>query len=171
MTQTVHCILLNADYTYLNAVDWKRAMRLMVKGKVQVLKYSERIIRTAEGMIVKIPAVMKLMKLIRILYRTKVPFSKRNVFIRDGFQCAYCGKEDRRLTLDHIIPRSKGGINEFENCVAACQSCNNLKSNRTPRQANMRLRVRPVQPTISEFLRLKVRKLGIDDILKDFGIY
>lgn len=166
-----NCILLNADYTFLNIVDWKRAMCLMTKGKIQVLRYSEKIIRTAEGLVIKIPAVMKLIKIIRTLYRTKVPFSKRNIFIRDGFKCAYCGDYRGRLTVDHIIPKSRGGKTDFENCVTSCKPCNNWKGNRFPREANMSIRVKAVQPTIAEFLMLKIKQLGIDDILKDVGIY
>lgn len=165
------CILLNADYTYLNVVDWKRAMCLMIKGKVQVLKHSARIIRTAEGIIIKVPAVMKLIKLIRALYVNRVPFSKKNILVRDGFKCAYCGAERQRLTIDHIIPKSKGGKANFENCVSSCKPCNNKKGDRTPREAQMFLKVKAYQPTISEFLRLRVKKLGINDVLRDMGIY
>ncbi len=165
------CILLNADYTYLNVVDWKRAMCLMIKGKVQVVKHSKRIVRTAEGIIIKVPAVMKLIKLIRALYVNRVPFSKKNIFVRDGFKCAYCGAERQWLTIDHIIPKSKGGKANFENCVSCCKPCNNKKGGRTPREAQMYLKVKAYQPTISEFLRLKVKKLGINDILRDMGIY
>ena len=71
------CVLLNADYTFLNIVNWKRAMCLMAKGKVQVIKHSVRLIRTAQGLAVKVPAVMRLIKLIRILYINRVPFSKK----------------------------------------------------------------------------------------------
>ncbi len=166
-----NCILLNADYGFLNVVDWRRAMCLVAKGKVQVLRYSEKIVRTAEGVIYKIPAVMKLIKLIRTLYRTRVPFCKKNVLIRDGFMCAYCGKKRERLTLDHIIPRSRGGATDFDNCVAACKSCNNLKGDKTPREAGMQLGIKVYQPTISEFLRLKVQKLGINKVLREIGIY
>lgn len=165
------CVLLNADYSFLNVVNWKRAMCLMAKGKVQVLRHSERIVRTAEGIIVKIPAVMKLIKLIRTLYVNRIPFSKKNVLVRDGFQCAYCGTERQKLTIDHIIPKSKGGKATFENCVTSCKPCNNKKGDRTPREANMYLKVKAYQPTISEFLRLKVKKLGIKDVLRDLGIY
>jgi 5-methylcytosine-specific restriction endonuclease McrA len=144
---------------------------LVVKGKVQVLKQSERIIRTAGGIIIKVPAVMKLIKFIRTLYINRVPFSKKNVLVRDGFKCAYCGAERQRLTIDHIIPKSKGGKADFENCVSSCKPCNNKKGDRTPREALMYLKVKAYQPTISEFLRLKVKKLGINDILRDMGIY
>ena len=166
-----HCILLNADYTYLNVVHWKRAICLQAKGKVEVLKNSAKTVKSSSGAIFKVPAVMRLIKLIRTIYRTGVAFCKKNVFIRDGFKCAYCGAEKLRLTIDHIIPKSRGGKSNFENCVAACKPCNIKKGHQTPREANMFLKVRPVQPTISEFLRLKLQKLGINDLLRDLGVY
>ncbi len=166
-----NCILLNADYSFLNVVDWKRAMRLIANGKVQVLKYSETIIRSAEGIIIKIPAVMKLIKLVRALYRSRVPFSKKNVLVRDRFKCAYCGNDKEKLTIDHIIPKSRGGRTNFENCIACCRKCNNKKGDKTPGEAHMYIKVKPYQPTISEFLRLKMGSLGINEVLKDFGIY
>ena len=165
------CVLLNADYTFLNVVNWKRAMCLIAKGKVQVLRHSQRLIRTAEGLAVKVPSVMRLIKLIRTLYINRVPFSKKNVLIRDGFRCAYCGDEKRKLTIDHIIPKSRGGKTDFENCVASCKSCNNKKGSKIPSEANMFLKVKAYQPTIAEFLRLKVKKLGINTVLKDLGVY
>ena len=165
------CVLLNADYTFLNVVNWRRAICLITKGKVQVLRHSERLIRTAEGLAFKVPAVLRLIKLIRTLYINRVPFSKKNVLIRDGFKCAYCGGVKRKLTIDHIIPKSRGGKTDFENCVSSCKSCNNKKGNKTPSEANMYLKVKAYQPTIAEFLRLKVKKLGINKVLKDLGVY
>jgi 5-methylcytosine-specific restriction endonuclease McrA len=146
-------------------------MCLIAKGKVQVLRHSERVIRSGEGLAIKVPAVMKLIKLIRTLYINRVPFSKKNVIVRDGFKCAYCGSDRERLTIDHIIPKSKGGKTDFENCVSSCKPCNNKKGNKTPNEARMYLKVKPFQPTISEFLRIKMKKLGINNILKEFGIY
>jgi len=167
----MHCVLLNADYSFLNMVSWKRAMCLVAKGKVQVLSYSERIIRGAEGAIFKAPAVMRLIKLIRTIYRARVPFSKRNVLIRDGFRCVYCGAGGPMLTVDHIVPVSRGGASSFENCVACCRSCNMAKGCRTPNEACMYLKKRPYQPTISEFLRMKFKQLGLEGLLRDCGIY
>ena len=166
-----HCILLNADYTFLNLVDYRRAICLMTKGKVQVLRYSERCIHGAEGLVVRVPAVMKLIKLIRTLYKLRVPFSKKNVLIRDGFRCAYCGRKSERLTIDHIVPKSKGGSTTFENCVASCKPCNNSKGDKPCSQAGMYPKTKAFQPTISEFLRLKLKNLGIEEFLRDAGIY
>ncbi len=89
------CILLNADYTYLNVVDWKRAMCLMIKGKVQVIKHSKRIVRTAEGIIIKVPAVMKLIKLIRALYVNRVPFSKKMFSLETVSNVLIAGRKDK----------------------------------------------------------------------------
>ena len=165
-----NCVILNGDYSYLNTVSWQKAMKLIVKGKVTVVKYTESVIRTAENVIIKIPAVMKLMKLIRTIYRTKVPFSKKNVMVRDGFICQYCGS-DKQLTIDHVRPRCRGGKSTFENCVTACKSCNNKKSNKLPSEIHMYLKKQPVCPTIAEFTRIKAIKSGVYNILKDLGVY
>ena len=124
-----HCILLNADYTFLNVVHWKRAVCLIAKGKVEVLKDSSVTVRSSAGAIFKIPAVMRLIKLIRTIYRTGVAFCKKNIFIRDGFKCAYCGTTKMRLTIDHIIPKSRGGQSTFENCVSMLDPSNRLFQN------------------------------------------
>jgi len=169
-------ILLNADYSFLGNVGWQKAVCLMVKGKTEVLKYSERIIKNFDGSVVmRIPLVLKLVKFIRTLYRTAVPFSKRNVLIRDKFQCVYCGekfkKKTKKLTIDHIVPKSKGGKSTFENCCASCKPCNLKKGNRLCREANMFPKVKITQPTINQFLLLKMKELGINSILKELEIY
>jgi 5-methylcytosine-specific restriction endonuclease McrA len=168
MTQ---CVLLNVDYTFLNLVNWKRAVCLMAKGKVEVVKDSRRTIRNCSGVELKVPAVMRLVKLIRTIYRTSVTFTKRNILIRDRFRCAYCGGRKEKLSIDHIIPKSRGGKMNFENCVAACKPCNLKKGGRTPREARMYLKTKPYQPTISEFLRLKFENLGLHDVLQELGIF
>ncbi|RPJ80384.1 MAG: HNH endonuclease [Deltaproteobacteria bacterium] len=159
----LQCVLLNADYSFLNTVDWKRAVRLMIKKKVEVIQFSDRCIQGIEGVTIKLPAVMRLSRLIRTIYRSHVPFSKKNTLMRDGFCCAYCGLKIKQLTIDHIIPRSRGGKTSYENCVASCRNCNTLKGCRTPGEAGMSLRVKPYQPTIFEFIRIKVKLLGMDD--------
>jgi len=164
------CVILNGDYTYLNTVSWQKALKLLYKGKATVLKYADSAVKTAEDILVKIPAVMKLLKIIRTIYRTKVPFSKKNVMIRDGFTCQYC-RATRELTIDHVIPVSRGGKSEFENCVAACKTCNGKKGDKLPSEAQLYLKKKPVAPTISEFTRLKALKAGIFDVLKDLGVY
>lgn len=163
-------IILNGDYTYLNSVTWKRAIRLVIKGKTEVLRYGDKVLNCADGSVMKIPSVMKLMKVIRMIYRNRVPYSRKNVLTRDNNRCVYCGSTED-LSVDHIIPSSRGGKSSFENCVASCRPCNNKKNDRTPTEAKMYMRVRPYAPTISEFFRIKMKQLDIDKFLKELGVY
>lgn len=167
----MQCVLLNSDYTFLNIVDWKRAICLVVKNKVQIVSYTEKTVRGAEGMVMRVPAVIKLIKFIRAIYRAKVHFNKRNVLIRDKYTCAYCDTRTRDLTIDHIIPRSRGGKSDFDNCVTSCKPCNSKKGGHTPSEVRMYLKKKPYQPTISEFLRIKLSSMGIDDLLNHLGAY
>jgi 5-methylcytosine-specific restriction endonuclease McrA len=164
------CVILNGDYSYLNTVSWQKAIKLLYKGKASVLKYTDVVIKTAENVMMKIPAVMKLIKIVRTIYRAKVPFSKKNIMIRDRFKCQYCGAT-KELTIDHVIPVSRGGKTSFENCVAACKECNGKKGNKLPSEAQLYIKKRPVAPTISEFTRIKAEKAGIFDLLQELGIY
>jgi len=159
-------VLLNADYSFLNTVDYKKAMCFIAKGKIEVIKYSKKVIRTIDK-VIRIPLVVRLIKFIRTIYKTKVPYSKRNVFIRDGYRCSYCGVENVILTIDHIVPKSRGGKSCFENCVASCRICNLKKGNKMCSEVKMFPKANNVAPTISEFLRLRMEKLGIEDIIKN----
>ncbi len=164
------CIILNGDFSYLCTVSWKRAINLVLAEKVKVLKYSDHVINCVEKAF-KAPAVVALIKIVRMVYRHKVPYSKKNVLARDQHRCAYCGAKSKTLTIDHIIPRSRGGKTDFDNCVACCKKCNDLKAARTPREASMTLLKRPFQPTISEFMRLKLKSSGLYEFLTEFGLY
>jgi 5-methylcytosine-specific restriction endonuclease McrA len=140
-----------------------------VKDKVKVLKYTDKIVKCGTECY-KIPAVIRLIQLVRSIYRSKVPFTKKNIMIRDGYRCVYCGTSDN-LTIDHIIPQSRGGKTDFENCTTSCRVCNNKKGSRTPNEAHMPMHKKAYQPTIAEFLMIKLRNLGIDSVLRDLGIY
>ena len=163
-------IVLNGDYSFLNTVNWRRGVILALTERIEVLKYTDKILHTANGLEIKIPLVVKLIKVIRMIYRNRVPYSKKNVLTRDNNQCAYCGSK-HDLSVDHVIPASRGGKSSFENCVAACRICNNKKNDRTPTEAKMYMRVKPYAPTISEFFRIRMKQLGIDIFLKDIGVY
>ena len=161
-------IVLNADYGFLNTVNWKKAFNMLIKEKVEVIKYADNMVSSADGQVYKIPAILRLLKLIRTVYRNKVPFSKKNVMVRDGFTCQYCGVKNTRLTIDHVYPKSKGGKSSFENCTTSCKECNNKKGDRLCREVKMYPKKIPNAPTISEFLMLKMKTLGIKEILNDF---
>lgn len=157
-------IVLNAGYDFLGLVSWKRAMVLLFSGKVEVVKESNRYIKTVKTTY-RVPAVVRLLKFIRQIYKREVPFSRRNILIRDAHVCQYCGREfsSGELTMDHIIPKAHGGGNEWTNVVACCRACNMRKGDRTPREASMRLMRRPFKPTIAEFFNLYMqRKFGVE---------
>lgn len=160
-------VILNADYTYLNTVSTKKALCLLAKGKTEVLKHSGRVIRTAMGLVMRVPSIMRLIKMIRTLYKARVPFSKKNVMVRDGFKCAYCGIDNVRLTIDHIVPKARGGKSTFENCVASCKPCNSRKGHKSCREARMFPKARAHQPTVMEFLQLKMKAQGINKIIDE----
>jgi 5-methylcytosine-specific restriction endonuclease McrA len=157
-------VVLNAGYEFMGLVSWRRAMTLMFSGKVEVIKESESVVRTVSRTF-RIPAVIRLLKFIRQMYRREVPFSRKNVLVRDVFTCQYCGHyfASNELTVDHVIPKVQGGENRWNNVVACCRICNVKKGGRTPRQAGMSLVRQPFKPTIMEFLNLYLtRKFGVN---------
>jgi 5-methylcytosine-specific restriction endonuclease McrA len=165
------CVLLNGDYSFLCTIDVRKAFKLVFANKVNVLKFSDRMIQGVQKAF-KIPAVIVLIKVVRSVYRGRVPFSKKNVLIRDRYQCAYCGNRGgNELTIDHVIPKSRGGKTDFDNCVASCRKCNNKKDARTPSEAGVRLMKRPYQPTISEFIKIRLKQSGAYAYLVELGIY
>lgn len=164
-------IVLNTDMTILGTTHWKRAMILIAKGKAEVLAEDTEI---RIHPTVLMPKVIRLITAIRNLWRTQVPWSKANVHVRDMYTCQYCDTKLKRnkATIDHVIPQAQGGKNKWDNTVTACFPCNNKKRDRTPREANMSLRKGlPHQPTIMEFLIRKVKSEGLDEVLKELGIY
>jgi 5-methylcytosine-specific restriction endonuclease McrA len=157
-------IVLNAGYEFMGLVSWQRALTLLFTGKVEVVKESNRCVRTVSRTF-RVPAVIRLIKFIRQIYRREVPFSRKNILTRDGFSCQYCGRDFQSgdLTVDHIVPKVQGGPNEWTNVVACCRACNIKKGGRTPRQAGMQLVRKPFKPTIMEFLNLYLkRRFGVD---------
>lgn len=162
-------ILLNNDYNFLGIIDWKRAVTLIVTGKVEVLKTTDKLIRNAERTVeIMLPKVVRLINLARKIYKAKVPYSKKNVIVRDQYVCQYCGDQVlNRMTIDHVIPSSRGGKTSFENCVACCRSCNSKKANRLPHECGMFPSKTPYRPTIMEFVTLKMKSLGVDKTLKE----
>lgn len=164
--------LLNADYTIIGIINWKKAIKLICKGKVEVLKTSVRNITNYDKTItLYIPEIIRLIKFVRSIWKRKVPFNKKNIAIRDNFTCQYCGKSIKTDgTIDHVVPRSKGGLSSFDNCVLACLPCNNKKDDRLSSVAKMYPRNQPYTPTISQFIQLHVKNVGLSESLSQFGI-
>lgn len=167
-TKMERVILLNADYKFISEISWRRALKLIHKGNAEVLKYSNRVVRTATHEFI-LPRVMKLVNFIKGIYNKVVKFSRTCVFVRDQYTCQYCGKNGR-VQIEHIVPKSRGGKLSFDNCVAACQKCNSKKAQRTPEEAGMQLLRKPYTPTVMDFLVLFMRSNKIDRELKSLNL-
>jgi 5-methylcytosine-specific restriction endonuclease McrA len=139
-------LLLNSTFEPLLVVSWKKAIVLLVRGKVEVLEEYDRAIRGVT-ISLKLPAVIRLKTHIR--KRTPiVKFSRQNLYTRDKVKCQYCGShfEPSALTYDHVVPRSRGGQTDWTNVVTCCLPCNLKKGGRTPEEAGMRLIRKPRAP-------------------------
>ncbi len=137
-------MVLNASYEYLNVTSVKRAMKLLYKNKAEVVEtVSDKVITTASQSF-RFPSVIRMLYYIRRPFK-EVPLTRKNILLRDRYTCQYCGKPGN--TVDHVVPRSRGGEDSWTNCVCACSSCNRRKNNRTPSEAGMTLLWKPRRPS------------------------
>ena len=149
-------LVLNATYEPLCRIPWQRAITLLFNGKVEVVdEYEDKTIR-AVTFELKMPSVVRFLKFLK-RRKAVIRFSRENVYARDHGQCQYCSRAVSRseATYDHVVPRALGGKTCWDNIVIACVACNQKKGGRTPEQARMKLKVRPVKPEkLPETLRL-----------------
>jgi len=104
------------------------------------------------------PSIIRLSFFVSVPYK-KVVLTRKNILRRDNYKCAYCGRSDLPLTIDHIVPKAKGGTDSWENLICACTLCNNKKGDRTPVQARMEMLYRPFKPSHIMFIKNVVGKL------------
>ena len=135
-------LVLNASYEPLNITSWKRATVLMLKGKAETLEEdpTHKIKKD-----LKAPTVIRLRQFIKIPYR-EIPLTRKYILQRDNNCCQYCGEKRNKLSIDHVIPRSRGGSDSWENVTTACLSCNLMKGSQTPEEAKMPLKNKPYKP-------------------------
>lgn len=137
-----HVLVLNASYEPLNITTWRRAVVMVLKGKAEGLEHDPAR-RIREDTL--LPTVIRLRHFVRVPYKP-LPLTRRNLFHRDGHRCQYCGASAEQLSVDHVVPRSRGGLDTWENVTTACLPCNVRKGNRTPREAAMPLLRPPHRP-------------------------
>lgn len=149
-------LLLNASFEPLKVISWQRAITMFFLGKVEVIEEYDQEIRSI-SLVIKAPAVVRLLRYISI-GRKAPPLCRSNVLARDGLECQYCGapQSSREATLDHVVPRSQGGKTTWDNVVCCCVSCNRKKGGRTPREAQMNLRTKPVRPEWLPVLQVRL---------------
>jgi 5-methylcytosine-specific restriction endonuclease McrA len=155
-------LVLNATYEPINVTAVRRAIVLVLKGVATAEEEDGQFIHSAQ-FAARVPSVIRLVEFRRIPYQTRA-LSRRNVLLRDRHTCQFCGHvmPAHELTLDHVIPRSRGGHTDWDNLVACCHRCNNLKGDRQPEEAGLRL-LRPPRPFTLHTSRQIMRMLGRSD--------
>jgi len=138
-------LVLNQSYEALNICRVRRAVVLLYQNKAEMLENGSGFIHSA-NLEFPVPSVIRLAFMVKRLPRFERKLTRFEVFKRDRYTCQYCGRETRQLTLDHVIPRYRGGQHTWENVVSACVRCNRRKAGRTPLEAGMRLIRQPSRP-------------------------
>ena len=146
-------LVLNASYEPLNVCSLRRAHVLVFKGKAEVVEELDRPLCSATA-VFPWPHVIRLVNYVRVPRLVQRKISRRALFARDDWRCVYCGESGGRLTLDHVIPRSRGGESVWENVVTSCAPCNLRKGNRLLEEISMALRRPPRPPAPALFIRL-----------------
>jgi 5-methylcytosine-specific restriction endonuclease McrA len=139
-----YALVLNATYEPIGVVPGRRALLLVLAAKAIQLEAGDALLHST-SVTVSVPVVVKLTRFVKIPYRTVVPLTRRGVFLRDGGRCVYC--EAPATSLDHVVPRSRGGGHSWDNVVSCCRRCNHVKADRTVAELGWRLRRPPHTPT------------------------
>lgn len=147
--KSCHALVLNADYRPLSYFPlslwpWQETVKAVCLDRVDIVSEYDREVRSP-GFAMRLPSVVALKKYVPPAKRPA--FTRFNVFLRDSFECQYCGSDDE-LTFDHLIPRARGGRTTWDNVVTACAPCNLAKGQRLEHQCGMHPRTRPFMPTV-----------------------
>jgi len=153
-----HVLVLNASYEPLNVCTVRRAHVLVYKGKAEVIEHLDQPLRSATGSFIR-PHVIRLVTYVRVPRAIQRKISRRALFARDGWRCVYCGGAGGRLTLDHVVPRSRGGESTWENVVTSCAPCNLRKGNRSLEESGLKLHTLPRAPAPALFIKLAAPKI------------
>lgn len=141
-------LVLNASFEPINVIGQNRAVVLILNGKAESVLDTDRLCGSGSGgTVLMFPSVIRLTTMADVPRIRQVPLSRRALFQRDRHTCQYCGETPPALEVEHIIPKAKGGKNNWLNVVAACRTCNARKRDRTPEEAGMKLLSKPFAPT------------------------
>jgi len=147
-------LVLNATYEPINVCTVRRATVLVLKSKAEIVERGNRKLHS-ERMALERPVVIRLITYVRVprdVHRRKI--TRKAVLARDSWTCQYCGQRKPGLTVDHVIPRSRGGTSAWDNIVASCAACNRRKGNRLPREVQMHPRNNPRPPGPTVFIQI-----------------
>lgn len=154
-------LVLNSDYSPLNITSVRQGFKLVYKGKAEVLKSDDNPIVAGYKQFVR-PLIIRLLNYVKFRLRT-LRVNRKRIYERDHNKCGYCSST-RNLTIDHIIPKSRGGDNSWSNLITCCYSCNLRKADRTPEEANMKLLVKPYEPSVNS----RILEGGVGKVWTEF---
>lgn len=137
-------LVLNQNYEPLHVATVRRALVLWLSGKAEILETYEHEVASAQRRF-PAPSVIRLLSLVKHP-PVRVKLCRREVFLRDNYTCQYCGVRTHDLTIDHVVPRSRGGPHTWENVVSACRTCNHRKGGKSLAEARMQLLRQPFEP-------------------------
>ncbi|MFQ6607531.1 MAG: HNH endonuclease [Fidelibacterota bacterium] len=149
-------LVLNQNYQPLLVCTARRAICMMYLGKVELVETYRDFVHSP-SVVFPLPSVIKLGQYIHS-HKNDIVLSRKNVLKRDQHQCQYCGRKSVPMTLDHVLPKERGGSDSWENLVSCCQECNRKKGNRTPEEAKMPLLRHPKKPNRIYYIRQFVKK-------------
>ena len=147
-----HVLVLNQNYEPMTITNVKRAVVLAYLGKAEIIENYNGLKICSISLCYPLPSIVRLNRYIRVPNK-RIILSRKNIIKRDGHQCQYCGTKEGPVTVDHIVPKRFGGQDTWENLVCACTKCNSKKRDRTPEEANMKLRTKPQKPNHIFFIR------------------
>ena len=160
----MNVLVLNNTFEPLQILTLQKALKLLMKEKAEIIKIiPDRVIRSVSSSMVW-PSVIRLFKYIKHQKRS-LPYSRRNILVRDKFICSYCGKSNTKMTVDHIIPTSRGGKTSWENVVACCERCNTRKGNKMLYEVDMKLSFTPRKPSPLMFIKYVKTRAEWDEFL------
>jgi 5-methylcytosine-specific restriction endonuclease McrA len=144
-------LILNQNYEPMSVINVRKAIVLLYLGKAELIVAKDGLELHSVTMTMPFPSIVRLAVYVRVPFK-KIILSRKNILRRDGHRCLYCGRGDVPLTVDHVLPMSRGGEEAWENLVSACVKCNNKKGDRTPEEARMPMRRRPMRPNHVTFI-------------------
>ena len=147
-------LILNSSYEPLQIISLKKALKLIFKEKVEVIKSLEDKFYSTLTQTFQMPSVIRLHIQVKVARKT-VPYTRKNILIRDKFTCQYCGVKNPKMTIDHIHSISRGGGHTWTNVVVACIKCNVTKSNKHLHETEFKLMSKPKEPTFLHNLKNK----------------
>ena len=147
-------LVLNAGYEPMQLISWQRALCLVIAEKAEIIARYDKVVRSVSASM-PLPSVVRLVRYVQVVtYFGRVRCSRKNILLRDQYQCQYCGVKCRAgaISIDHIVPKSGGGKTSWLNVVAACHDCNRRKGSLSLEQAGMKLLRPPKRPSWKDLI-------------------